>query len=183
MRKRILLFKQFAEAIISFFATKQELENLSKQNYQVLKLLEKNVELINLFTDLSVESKQKINFLDQLLRVEPYDLNYVNGLKFFIDSGYSYYFLDLVQTIDAMVLERLNIQVVQVQSAYELSSKQKNKLETGWTKKYNQPLVFQYTVIPEMVLGISVRINDYVEDYSLNSQLNNLKKEIKKINP
>ncbi|WP_391591973.1 F0F1 ATP synthase, F1 complex subunit delta [[Mycoplasma] cavipharyngis] len=181
MRKYIFLYQQFAQAILSFFNDQASLEKVNEQNHRLLSLLQNNPEIVNIFTDFSIIASKKITYLEAILAVEPYDQYYVNGLKLFLDHGHGYFFLDLIETIDAQVLNKLNMKLVQVESAYPLTDQQKSKLEAGWSKKYQERLVFNYQVVPEMVLGINIRVDDYVEEYSLQSQLKNLQNKIKKI--
>lgn len=179
MRKYILLFEQFAVAILSFYQTEEKLQTVSHQNFQLLKLFSQNPIICEMFANLTISKETKREYLQTIFNVQKFEINYQNGLKLFIDQGYSPFLYDLIQTIDVQVLALLKTQLVEVTSAFALDHDQKIKLEVKLQKKFKSKLVFQYYVVPNMILGISVRIDDYVEEYSVKSNLKILKDRFK----
>lgn len=93
--------------------------------------------------------------------------------------GIALFFFQLLQAIDRYGLIMLSTKKAQVISAVGLTNQQKQVLQQAWEKKINQPIYFEYVIDPDLILGIKVRVDDYVEEYSLASHLHQLKTFIK----
>ena len=77
--------------------------------------------------------------------------------------------------------ETLSIGVVSVQSAYELSEEQKNRLkEKILSATSYQTLQISYTVDPSLIGGMLVRIGDHVLDTTVSTKLGALTDALRK---
>lgn len=180
MVTNLLFPKQFAKAILSCYANKPAtISCLVKQNHQLINLLQTYPQVKNYFQDLTILKESKKTTLKELLKLMVIEKSFANGLYLFIDNGHSPFFFQLLQAIDRYGLIMLSTKKAQVISAVGLTNQQKQVLQQAWEKKINQPIYFEYVIDPDLILGIKVRVDDYVEEYSLASHLHQLKTFIK----
>ncbi|MCX8515226.1 MAG: F0F1 ATP synthase subunit delta [Burkholderiales bacterium] len=71
-----------------------------------------------------------------------------------------------------------NCSKVVIQSAFELNEEQKLTFQGLLSKKFGKTVSIQVEVVPELIGGVKVLINDKVVDYSIKGSLDNLATEI-----
>lgn len=178
MSKKISIVNNFAQAILSFCDTEDKISAISAQNFTIFKLFKQNPELIGYFQDPFVLKEEKKVALNEILSVHQLMQEYQDGLNLFIDHNHANRIFDLIQSINFRVLELQKRKLVHIYSPYWIEPGQRERLETALQQKHQAQLVFDYHIDAGIVLGIRVRIDDYIEDYSLKSNLDHLKQLI-----
>lgn len=77
-------------------------------------------------------------------------------------------------------LTRLDVEkrTATVQSATELTSADKSRIETSLNQKFSQSLIYNYSVNPELLGGLKVRVGSHVLDGTVLSRINRLAQSI-----
>lgn len=149
-----------------------------QKNQLLLDLFNQYPQLNDFFADLTLTRETKLEALEKLLVTMDLDVNYKNGLALFIDHNHGAYLSGLLSEIKSLTLQLLNQKMVVVSTPSPLSDSQKAKLETLLKKKNHAELIFDYKIDPTIVLGIKVKIDDELKDFTLNTQLKTLKSKI-----
>ena len=94
----------------------------------------------------------------------------INFLKVLIDKKRFYELNEIIEAYSNKVDEIHNIKRVEVVSAVEVSDKLQNKL--------NKTIIANWTINPNIIGGLIIKIDDDIIDSSLKNKLENLSKNI-----
>ena len=89
------------------------------------------------------------------------------------------YLGDIIHTArEVMATREEDQQVAEVTSAVPLTEKERAQLEAKLRQRFGENLSFTYTVDPDILGGLVVRIGDTLLDYSLRSRLEELRQRV-----
>lgn len=102
----------------------------------------------------------------------------VNFLKVLIDKKRFYELNEIIEAYSNKVDEIHNIRRVEVVSAVEVSDNRKQRLIEKLQSKLNKTIIANWTINPNIIGGLVIKIDDDIIDSSLKNKLENLSKNI-----
>ena len=98
----------------------------------------------------------------------------VNGVARSKPHGY----LGILDSFSRLVSNELNKQLALVESATALTPAIASDLQSSLSKKYGRELTLQFSVVPELLGGIRVKVGSDVWDGSVKARLESLKNSL-----
>lgn len=102
----------------------------------------------------------------------------INFLKVLIDKKRFYELNEIIEAYSNKVDEIHNIKRVEVVSAVEVSDNRKQRLIEKLQNKLNKTIITNWTINPNIIGGLVIKIDDDIIDSSLKNKLENLSKNI-----
>lgn len=106
--------------------------------------------------------------------------NLLQFLYVLIDNRRLMYLHIIVECFAELVDQQYGIVRASVISARSFNDELMQKLQVALSKKLNKTVILNNTVDPKLIAGFTIDIAGKMYDYSLNSQINQLKHELKK---
>ena len=176
-----LVSKTYGEALFELGIEEQCLEQLSDEAFAIEQTIEKSPELLKLLNHPKIDKEDKLEIVDNVF-LGRIDKELVGFLRLLVMKG-RYADLDsILQYFRNAVKEEKGIGVAYVKSAATLSDRQKKQIEEKLleTTKYTN-MEMHYSIDAAIIGGLVIRIGDHVVDSSIATKLNELKKQLMKI--
>ena len=77
-----------------------------------------------------------------------------------------------------MLLNEENITVAEIETAYELDSKQKNKLSNMLETQFKKQIKIKEEINKNLLAGIKIKVNNQVIDYSVKSKIDSMREKL-----
>ncbi len=125
---------------------------------------------------LTREEKKAVvtKFLEK--RIHPLLLNFLNLL---VDKGREEYLLEIIKEFRNTANEQTGMLDVKVGTAFELSDDERERLRNALSKVTGRDVHVEHEVVPEIIGGVVLKINDKVFDSSVLKRLSLLQRELK----
>ena len=176
-----LVSKTYGDALFALAVEEHMVDQLYEEAQVVAQILRENTELTRLMNHPKIEKEEKVRLIEDIFKGRIGD-ELVGLLRMLVQKGH-YKETDQVFTyfIDR-VKEYKNIGTAYVTSAMELSEAQKAAVEKRLleTTKYVK-FEMHYAVDSALIGGMVIRIGDRVVDSSVRTKLNDLTRELSKI--
>ena len=166
-----LVSKTYGEALFELALEDNTLDSLTKEVEVFTQVLKENKELASFIGHPKVSTEDKIQMLENVCKGRFSD-SFVGFLVLVIQKRRFDQMVSILDYYLGRVREYKKIGVVEVISAYALSSKQQKNIEERLlqTTKYEK-LEMHYTVDNSIIGGLIIRIKDRVVDNSIKSQI------------
>ncbi len=168
---------RYATSLIDLAVEKNILEIISNDIEFVANILKKSPDLKRALENPVIRSETKLSILDEIFKSH-INRETMNFIRFLVKKDRE----DLLAEIAIRFLElrdeRMGIVNVDVQTAFELTEEQTEKLKNRIEKLLNKKTRFRIIVQPEVVGGFIAKVNDTVFDASVKHQLENLKQKL-----
>ncbi len=176
-----LISKTYGDALFELALEENAVDSLAEEVQMVLNVLEENEELMKLLHHPKIVKEEKIKIIQDIFKGRVSD-NLTGFLEIIVDKdryneipSIFRFFLDLVK-------EYKNIGVAYVTTAVELKDAQKEDLKKRLleTTKY-ETFEMHYQTDASLIGGMVIRIGDRVVDSSIKSKLEEMSRNLMKI--
>lgn len=176
-----LVSKTYGDALFEIAAESERLETLFEEVNGVLEVLKNNAELSKLMNHPKIVKEEKIQIIENIFKGRVSD-EIVGLMRMIVDKGHFGELEGVFQYFIEQVKESKNIGTAYVTTAMELSGEQKSQIEEKLiqTTKYVK-FEMHYDVDTALIGGMVIRIKDRVVDSSIKTKLQNLSRELSKI--
>ncbi len=162
--------KNYANALI-------EIEDAGAELDVVSEILKSSPDLVSALVSPAIPEAQKSAVIDEVFSkdISP---KMVEFLKILINKNRFKEFDGIVAAYKGAIDKTKNIAHVEVVSAVELNDKAKEKITAKLTQKLNKTIQTQWSLNPEIIAGLVVKIGDDVIDASVKSKIDQLEKAL-----
>lgn len=176
-----LASKTYGEALFSLAAEENKLDLLYKEAEEFLAVYRENEELKKFLLHPEITREEKVQALENVFKGR-LDDSIVGFLTIIVEKSHCREIESIFSYFLLKVMEYKKIGVVYVTSAVELTPEQKAKVEQRLLQvtQYVE-LKLNFEVEEALIGGMIIRIGDRVVDNSIRTQLENMKKELLKV--
>lgn len=176
-----LVSKTYGDALFELALEEDKLDLLFEEADLIKEVFLMNSELIKLLNHPKIDKEEKISVLENVFTGRVSE-DMVGFLVLAIKKERQNDILDILEYFIAMVKEYKKIGVAYITTATPMTEDQKKKVENKLlsTTKY-ESFEMNYTVDKDIIGGIIIRIGDRVVDNSIRLKLNELSKDLYKI--
>ncbi len=168
---------RYAKALMSISEEKRTFETVIKEISLVKNTIEQSKELRNFLTSPIISDSKKSEVLKEIFQSHVgEDVN--NFLQFLVEKGRENILQDICSRFISLSNEKLNQVDVDIISAIELSTTQKEDIKLKLEAMINKKIVARFDIDSNIIGGFKARINDTVIDASIQHQLVLLKKKL-----
>lgn len=176
-----LVSKTYGDALFEVAVEKKAVDDMMSEALAVLDILEKNRELMVLLTTPKIASDEKKQILEDVFKGRVSD-ELMGLFVMLLEKSHISEVSDVLIYFSDRCREYKHIGKALVSSAMALTDKEKSEIEKKLiaTTDY-QTFEIEYTVDPELIGGVVIRIGDRVVDGSLKHRLDALTRELQGI--
>lgn len=176
-----LISKTYGEALFDLAMEEHSVEQLAEEAVVVLDVVASNPDFAKLLNHPKIVKEEKITVVENIFK-ERFSPSMVGFLVLLVQKDRHNEMEEVLQYFVDKVKEMQRIGVAYVTSAVPLSEEQKNQiynklLSTTTYIKFEM----HYEVDAGLIGGLVIRIGDRVVDSSIRTRINNLSKELTKI--
>ncbi len=176
-----LVSKVYGEALFELALEKQSIDTLFDEVLVVREALSENKELIQMLTHPQIAKEERLSVVEKVFRGRVSD-DLTGFLLLVVDKGRAGELDAVLGYFLSKVKEYKKIGVVDVASAIELSAAQKKQIESKLLATTDYTTVeMRYSTEPALIGGLVIRIGDRVVDSSIRTKLQQLEKQLQKI--
>lgn len=173
-----LISKTYGDALFDIAVESKKTDVFFEEVKGLKKVLEENPELLKFLRHPDIELSEKVAAVENIFKGRLSD-EIVGLLRIVVTKGRSSELMSILDYFIAKTKEFKKIGVASVTSASEISDEQKKKIvEKLLSSTSYKEFEMNYSVDPELIGGIVIRIGDRVVDGSVRSKLLNLKREL-----
>lgn len=147
------------------------------ENLTILSTTIKDAKVKAILASPSVNEKQKIGFLKEMVSKKSKD--FTKFLEILLENKKIYYVDFIAELFHEMVLADDEILTATVETAYPLSSEQKDELSKKLQKEHRKKIMIQELVNKSLIAGIKIHVNNQVIDHSIKFRVNAMREQIK----
>lgn len=176
-----LVSKTYGEALFKLAEEENTLDTTAEEVRAVLDAFAENEELSKLLNHPKVTREEKIKVIENIFKGKVSD-NVVGLLVLIVQKGRHNEIEEILNYFLEQVMEYRNIGTAKVTSAVALTDEQKAAVEKRLLEvtKYVE-FNMDYTVDPALIGGMVIRIGDRVVDSSIRTQIDNMAKDLMKV--
>jgi len=176
-----LVSKTYGQALFELALEEHALEQILEEEAFVKEVFAENEELVTLLNHPKISKDEKVKVMENIFKNKLSD-TMVGFLAIVVNKERYSELESIFQYFEDKVREYKNIGVVSVTTAVELTDVQKEQLTKRLleTTSFKQ-LEFSYTIEPEIIGGMILRIGDRIVDSSIRTELNEMAKSLTKI--
>lgn len=162
---------KISDALIDLYETKEGRERALGAVEQLQDYFEREEEVFRFLTNHFAPRETKLEVINEM-RKSGLDEYLSNALCFMVDSNLIFHLRLFCSTLRTQLQKSLNIRVIFVYSSFEISIEQKRKIEELWRKRLSKSICeFVYVMDESLKLGIKVQVGNYVEEFTVRSNL------------
>lgn len=176
-----LVSKTYGDALFELAIEENSLDVIAKEAQAVLDAFAENEELLNLLNHPKITREEKVKIVENIFKGNVSD-NTVGFLVIIVQKGRHNDIPAIFEYFLNRVMEYKNIGTAKVTSAVALTDEQKAAVEKRLLEvtKYVE-FNMDYKVDPALIGGMVIRIGDRVVDSSIRTQIDNMAKNLMKI--
>lgn len=150
-----------------------------EQLREINKLFDENSEFIQLLSSLNIHLSERLEVIDKVFdgRVEEYICSF---MKLITERGYASQIPECIKAFEKLYYETNKITIAYVKSAVVLSDEQKSALIKKLQAYSGKTVELVCTVEPELIGGISVRIDGKLLEGSVKHKIDTIRSSLKK---
>lgn len=168
--------KRYATSFIEAMIEKKLFDVVSSDFQLLISAADSSRELQHLIKSPIIKPQTKVSILLEIFG-NKINKETAKFIKFLSVKGRENLLIDIAKNIIDLRDEKLGIVEVGVNTAFELSEDQKEKLKNNLEKYLDKKVRFIFSVNDELVGGFIAKAGDTVYDASVKHQLENLKKQ------
>ncbi len=172
------LSKQYAKALFDLATENNEVEDVY-QNLIILKENFKDLSFKKIMESVTISKEEKKQILKNIL-IDLNDSYFLHFHYVLIDNNRFDVYDQIVDSYKELLQEYLKIIDIDVYTKFALSDNEKEKLKINLTKKFNKNPKICYHIDNNLMGGIKVIAGELIIDYSLDTQLKEIKNSIMK---
>lgn len=176
-----LVSKTYGEALFEVAVEEGTVDSLMEEVEAVLAIFRANEEYVKLLNHPKIPVEEKISLLEAAFKDKASN-QLVGLLTTTVEKGRFAEVEDILEYFETQVLEYKKIGIAYVTSAVALNDAEKANVEKRLLETTSYETVrIQYNVDASLIGGIVIKIGDRVVDSSIRTKLNNMAKELSKI--
>lgn len=149
-----------------------DLENIRKELKAIDGLLTPYV--LNFLSHPVISLQEKIQNMQTLVSVKLSGIM-INFISLLIEGKRLGLFRYIVSIYDDLFLKDQNKKKITVETPFELTETQKNRLESALKEKFKSDIIIVFNIRPDLIGGVVIKADDNVWDNSLRTKLQQLK--------
>ena len=173
--------ERYGEALLEI-AVQEKREKQYLEEVKVLRnLFDENPALLTFYTNPKITQSEKEKVTEKCFKdgLSPEIAGLITVL---IRNGRASSILKVLEWFTDAIKEKLNIGVVYVESATEISDRKKKEIEKRLLETTTfSSLEMNYDIKPEIIGGLRIRIKDRIVDNSIRTKLQNMSNELRQI--
>lgn len=168
---------RYAKALFRLTLVHNELEIALQHLQQCVDLLNQNLRLNHFFFTPQYSPVEKKPVLVKLLegRIQPHLLNF---LVLLLEKGRLQCLPDIVKEYQRMIADHLKYLEVTVMTVVPMGVEVKEKLKSKLSRAYQREIVLKEEIVPQMIGGVIIVINNQMLDFSIKNRLIELKEAL-----
>jgi F-type H+-transporting ATPase subunit delta len=166
---------QYATALADIVLEQGAAEPARKQLREFLGAYNESAELRNFLTSPAVKREIKHRVIEKLLNLVGASRIIRNFLFVMSDNQRTHLLPEIVDTFEEVLRQRQGFAEAEVTSAAEMNDQQKAELVRTLERLSGKKIQPKYSLEPELLAGIIVRIGDTIYDGSVRNRLNRLR--------
>lgn len=176
-----LVSKTYGQALFELALEQNALEQILEEETFVKEVFAENEELVTMLNHPKISKDEKIQVVENIFKGKISDT--MVGFLVIVVTKERYDELEhIFQYLEEKVREYKNIGVVSVTTAVELTDVQKVQLTKRLLEVTSfKQLEFNYTINPDIIGGMILRIGDRVVDSSIRTEIGQMAKSLSKI--
>lgn len=176
-----LVSKTYGDALFELALEEDKLDILFEESKVIREVFLNNSELIKLLNHPKIDKDEKIKVIENIF-TERASKDFVGFLTIIIKKERQNHIIEILDYFIAAVKEYKKIGVAYVTTAIELTEDKRKSVEEKLlaTTQYEQ-FEMNFTVDKSIIGGMIIRIGDRVVDSSIRTKLNELSKDLYKI--
>lgn len=170
---------RYAASLIDLAVEKNMLDIISNDVEFVLNILKKSPDLMRALENPVIKPETKSSILDEIFksRINKETMHFI---RFLVKKGRENLLAEIASKFLELRDESMGIVNVEVQTVFDLTEDQKEKLKNRIEKVLNKKARFRIKIHPEVIGGFIAKVNDTVYDASVKHQLEILKQKLLK---
>ena len=168
---------RYATSLIDLAVEENILEVISNDIEFVINILRGSPDLKRALENPVIKSESKLSILDEIFKSRV-NLETMNFIRFLVKKDRENLLAEIAARFLELRDERMGIVNVDLQTAFELTDEQTERLKNRIEKLLNKKTRFRIKVHPEVVGGFIAKVNDTVFDASVKHQLETLKQKL-----
>ena len=176
-----LVSNVYGDALFELALQSDRIDEFDEEAKAIIEALQENQDLSKMMCHPKIDKEEKIRVIENIFKGRLSD-EIVGLMVMVIEKDHFKDMQDILSYYIDKVKEHKNIGVAKVQSAIELSDKQKKDIEKKLldTTDYVS-FEMKYEVDPDLIGGLVIRIGDRVVDSSIKTKIYELSKQMSKI--
>ena len=168
--------RRYAKALFRLAREQDRVDAVASDLSALLRLAESSAELDQLLRSPVLPDDRRADMLDALLkgRADPLTLRFV---RFLAHRGRADQLPEIAALFEGLAHDHAGILKAHVESAAPLTSKQEEAIRERLGRRFGKTILAETAVRPELLGGFRVRIGDTLHDFSLQTQLELLRKQ------
>jgi F-type H+-transporting ATPase subunit delta len=162
--------RAYAQGLLSLAEAEGALDRVQDELYTFAKAVEKNAELREALTDMSLPPENKKALIADLLGERAHPLT-ATLAGFLVDAGQARRLVPIAEELARLAAERSERTLAEVRTALPLTERQRARLQEALAKATGHPVELKVIVDPSVVGGVVARVGDEVFDGSVASRL------------
>ena len=175
MTENITYSRPYAEAAYKI-AIEGQSTNKWKSNLLVLSKVLKDGKVQAIIASPKVTNKEALEFLLEFL--PSCDKLFKNFLNIMIENKKIYFIDQISYLFNEMLLNEENITVAEIETAYELGSKQKEQLSNMLEAQFKKQIKIKEEINTNLLAGIKIKVDNQVIDYSIKSKIDSMREKL-----
>ena len=171
---------KYSRALFRLGKDHQNLLKLKENLNEFWQLVLENEDLKDLLFHQRIMPKDKKNVLDKIF-AEQINEDILHFLFILIDKRREFFLESIIKEFNTLVDDAESILHVEVTSAVELNESTLDKLKEKLDSLLDYNIQIKNKIDEEIIAGIVLKVEDYIIDGSMRSQLSSLKQKLKAI--
>lgn len=156
------------------------LPQITNEAAEIVKTLKKNKLYLNVLDSFDLEENQKFSYIDEVFgKFHPYLLN---TIKLASRQHVIKYIIIILHKFVELSNEKQKIKYGTIYTVMPLTQEEIHKFEEKLSHDLSAQVHLINQIMPELIAGIRIKVDDYLIDNSVDGQLTKMKKIISKNN-
>lgn len=167
------LDNRYSQALFSLAKEENKVLDYQKEMKDLNKLFIENEEFFKLLKSEFISLTKRFDVIDNILKV--YSLTIKNFLKVLIQNHRLNAFNSIFSSFNSLCNDENNVMEGIIYSTIKLEEEKIHQIEDALSKKNNVRVELINKIDTALIGGVKVAINNHVYDYSISSELSNMR--------
>ena len=171
---------KYSQALFKLGKDKDNLLELKEALSEFWQLVQDNEDLNNLLFHQRIMPEDKKRVINNLFSEELH-ADILHFIFVLIEKRREYFLESIIQEFNTLVDQAESILHVEVTSAVELKESQLDRLKSKLDSLLDYNIQIKNKIDEDIIAGLVLKVEDYIIDGSMRSELNSLQQQLKKI--
>ncbi len=169
---------EYAKALFELAIEEKKVDLIYSQLLDLESLFNDDVDFLHWFETVAIDNQEKIKCFKTCFSSYLHWI-FNNFFYYLIKKNDEHLILKIFKYLDTMFCKELNIIRLTIISSFEISTKQKERIEQIVKKKTKKNVRTFTKIDPNLIGGIRIEYNDKYYDNSIQMKLNDIKNQLK----